>query len=221
MRRFLLRKNPPIAVPAIIAINIGVFLAWSFADGYRALPEYMFNNFLVSWSALSEGRWWTLLTSAFSHNMFWHLLLNMYVLLGFGSIIEVSVGFKRFVPFYLVAGAAGSFTHAWVSEHLLGDPGLPALGASGAIAGTILLFALKYPRQGILLFGIVPIPAIVGAMLFMGLDLWGLWAQTGGGGLPIGHGAHLGGAVTGILFFLFFEWRKRRPVPPVFRGPEI
>jgi hypothetical protein len=47
-------------------------------------------------------------------------------------------------------------------------------------------------------------PAILGALLFVGLDLLGLYAQTEGSGLPIGHGAHLGGAATGVLFYLFF-----------------
>jgi membrane associated rhomboid family serine protease len=51
------------------------------------------------------------------------------------------------------------------------------------------------------LFGIIPMPAIVGALLFVGLDLVGLFAQSEGGGLPIGHGAHLGGAATGALFY--------------------
>ncbi len=45
---------------------------------------------------------------------------------------------------------------------------------------------------------------MVGAFLFIGLDVWGLVAQSGGGGLPIGHGAHLGGAITGIIYYLLF-----------------
>lgn len=61
-----------------------------------------------------------------------------------------------------------------------------------------------FPREKILLFGIIPLPAIVGALAFIGLDIWGVVAQAGGGGLPIGHGAHLGGAITGIIYYLLY-----------------
>lgn len=87
---------------------------------------------------------------------------------------------------------------------LLSEPSLPALGASGAIAGLILVFSLVFPKEKILLFGLVPIPALWGALAFVGLDIWGLVAQTKGGGLPIGHGAHLGGALSGFLYFRFY-----------------
>src|SRR5687768_6004200 len=94
----------------IIVINIAVYLLWSFADEPRL--EYMYKNFLVSWDALSEGRYWTLLTSAFSHNMLIHILLNMFVLSSFGPVIEKVLGSWRFLKFYLVAGIMGSLSHA-------------------------------------------------------------------------------------------------------------
>ena len=53
-----------------------------------------------------------------------------------------------------------------------------------------------------LLLGIIPMPALVGVAVFVGLDIIGLIAQTEGSGLPIGHGAHLGGALTGALYYL-------------------
>ncbi|MCB0386382.1 MAG: rhomboid family intramembrane serine protease [Bdellovibrionales bacterium] len=168
------------------------------------LNGYMAQNFLVSWDALQQGRGWVLLTSAFSHLHFLHFFVNMYVLLGFGSFLERTLGRLRFLTFYLLAGMVGSFAHAAVSAFYLSDPSLPALGASGALAGVILVFSLLFPKEKILIMGIIPVPAILGAALFIGLDLWGLAAQSGGGGLPIGHGAHLGGSFTGILYYIFF-----------------
>jgi membrane associated rhomboid family serine protease len=165
---------------------------------------FMLNNFLVSWNALVEGRYWTLLTSEFSHIAFLHIFLNMYVLVMFGSIVEIVIGSRRFLAFYLVAAVIASISHAAVSAFLLHKPDLPALGASGAISGVVLVFCFLFPRAKLLLFGIIPMPAIVGAVLFVGIDAVGLYAQTEGGGLPIGHGAHLGGAATGILYYLFF-----------------
>lgn len=173
-------------------------------------PRFMNDNFLVSWTRLLEGRYWTLLTSAFSHNMFLHILLNMFVLNSFGPIIERTIGSKRFLGFYLIAGMIGSFGHTVVSRFILDKPDLSALGASGAIAGLILLFSLLYPKEKILLLGIIPMPAMVGALMFVGLDIWGVVAQAEGGGLPIGHGAHLGGAIAGFIYFLILRAQAQR-----------
>jgi membrane associated rhomboid family serine protease len=198
------RTGPPVAVPIIIATNIAVFFAWYLSLALHTESGFMIHNFLVSWSELTRGRVWILLTAAFSHNMFWHLLINMYVLDSFGPIIEHSLGLGRFVRFYLLAGLVSSLSHAVVSAWILNRPDLPALGASGAISGVVLLFALMFPRQKILLLGLIPIPAAWGALLFVGLDLWGLIAQASGGGIAIGHGAHLGGALTGLLYYFIY-----------------
>jgi membrane associated rhomboid family serine protease len=162
------------------------------------------DHFLVSYSALTEGRYWTLLGSAFSHNMVIHFFINMYVLHSFGSFLEQYLGSLRFLLFYLTAGMVGSLCHALTSAYFLHAPDMPALGASGAVAGVILVFSLMFPREKILLLGIIPLPALFGALLFVGFDIWGLYAQSTGSGLPIGHGAHLGGAVTGLIAYLFW-----------------
>lgn len=202
-----LRHKKSILVPTIISINALVFLGWQMSPSTGPFGP-MADHFLVSWKALSEGRYWVLLASAFSHNMFWHLFINMYVLLSFGSFLERYLGRFRFLSFYLLAGIISSFSHAAVSQWILNEPRQPALGASGAIAGLILLFSLCFPKEKILLLGLIPISAIWGALAFIGLDLWGLMAQAKGGGLPIGHGAHLGGAFTGILFYWLYRPRK-------------
>lgn len=194
-------------VPIIIALNIIVFLLWAFS-GHS--PQFMEENFSVSFTGVSAGHYWTLLTSVFSHTLFWHLFLNMFVLRSFGTLLERVLGSWRFLKFYLSAGIAGSLVHILVSAFILGVPDLPAVGASGAISGLILVFALMFPREKILLFAIIPMPALVGALAFMALDVWGLISQAEGGGLPIGHGAHLGGAAAGI-FYYFASLRKYRP----------
>jgi membrane associated rhomboid family serine protease len=184
-------------VLVFLAINTGVFALWLILGA----SPFMVENFLVSWDALAAGRTWTLLTSEFSHVYFLHFFVNMFVLWSFGPILEYTIGSARFLAFYLFAATVASLAHAFVSAFVLGEPSWPALGASGAISGVILLFAFIYPRARILLFGIIPVPALAGAIGFMGLDLAGLIWQAEGGGLPIGHGAHLGGALTGILYY--------------------
>lgn len=186
----------------ILFLNLLVFLGWFFSPSYGFLP-FMVNNFTVSWVGLLEGRYWTLLTSVFSHNAFFHFFINMYVLQGFGFALKSVLGRWNFLSFYLLAGVTGSFMHAVLSAFLIRTPELPALGASGAIAGIILFFSLSFPKEKLLLLGIIPIRAGWAAVLIVVLDLWGLSAQSKGGGLPIGHGAHLGGALIGVIYYFF------------------
>ncbi len=192
----------PVVLVLLLA-NTAVFILWQVAGTNPLMTEH----FLVSWSGLEAGRYWTLLSSEFSHIAFVHFFLNMYVLASFGPIVESTIGSGRFLGFYLVAAIVSSLAHASVSAFFLGQPELPALGASGAISGVILLFSCMYPRAGILLFFVIPVPALIGALLFVGLDVVGLIAQTEGGGLPIGHGAHLGGAATGVAYYLIVARR--------------
>ena len=174
----------------------------------------MTENFLVSTLHLEHLRVWTLITAAFSHNELWHLALNMFVLWSFGTVLEHLWGTRVFVFVYLAAAVVASVSHCALSSFIMGRDDIPALGASGAISGLLLAYALHFPRHRILLFGIVPVPALAGVLAFVGLDLWGLIAQGRGGGLPIGHGAHLGGALAGALIY-FLYLRATYPTPAV------
>jgi len=195
------RGRRPSVVTALAVANGIVFLLW------MSMPfQTMAGHFLVSWDHLAAGRFWVLLTAVFSHNLLFHLLINMIVLLSFGPQLEARLGSGRFLVFYLAAGITGSLAHAVVSNFLIGNPAQAALGASSAIAGVLLLFALTFPKARVLLFFVIPLPAIAAALVFVGLDVWGLITQVEGGGLPIGHGAHLGGALVGLLYYL-----ARRP----------
>lgn len=194
-------ERRPRVLPVIVALNVVVYLMWLVATHGSELWAFLVTNFLVSTDRLAQGLWWTLLTAAFSHQELWHLALNMLVLWSFGSVLERLVGWRVFVAFYLGAAVFSSLSHCFVSSVLIGNDRLAALGASGAVSAVLIAFALLFPRHKILLFGIVPIPALVGALLFVALDLWGLTAQTRGAALPIGHGAHLGGALCGAVFW--------------------
>ena len=204
------------AVSVIIAVNVLVFLGWQAAGVVPRLGDFMVTNFLVSTAHLLHGLVWTLVTAAFSHSEIWHLALNMFVLWSFGTVLERLWGTRVFVVFYLVAAVAASLSHCVVSSVLMGNPEIPALGASGAVSALLLAYAFHFPRHKILLFGIIPVPALAGVLGFVGLDLWGLLAQSRGGGLPIGHGAHLGGALAGAMMYLFYL----RATYPTHPGPE-
>jgi membrane associated rhomboid family serine protease len=193
------RRGRSGVVHALVAANVAVFLLWLWPG---APPGVMAGHFLVSWAHLADGRVWVLVSSVFSHFLLLHLLINMVVLVSFGTPLARLLGWGRFLLFYLVAGAVGSLAHALTSAFLIGAPARPALGASSAVAGVLLLFSLAFPRAKVLLFFLIPLPAIVAALAFVAIDIWGLVAQIEGAGLPIGHGAHLGGALVGLLYFL-------------------
>ncbi len=198
----------PKIVRLIIFLNILVFMLW-IAAAYLGNVSFMMDHFLVSWNSLAEGRIWTLVTSAFSHNAIFHIVINMFVLRGFGSVMSLEMGEKKFLFFYLLAGLGGSLAHSLVAEFWMHQPSLPALGASGAIAGIILYFSFLFPEEKILILGIIPVRAMWGAVILVAYDVWGLLEQTRGGGSFIGHGAHLGGAAIGICWFLIASATKR------------
>lgn len=186
-------------VHTLLGVNILVFVLWT----WPGVPQaFMVENFLVSGHHLAQGRMWVVVTSVLSHSLLIHLLVNMVVLVSFGEPMERLLGSLRFTVFFFVAGVVASLAHVATSSLLLGEPGLPALGASGALAGMLMLFSFSFPRARVLFFFILPVPALAAALAFIAIDIWGLTAQMGNGGLPIGHGAHLGGAAVGILYYL-------------------
>lgn len=202
-----MRKSPLII---ILTINIMVYLAWTFADSEQSF-KFMVENFLVSMVNVVSGRPWTIITSVFSHATFFHLLFNMLALSSFSFVMIDLLGPLRYTVFYLVAGVAGSFAHILSSTYFMHDPTMNALGASGAVSGIVLLFSLLFPQQKLLIMGLIPVRAIWGAVLLVSLDVWGLITQTRGtNGLGIGHGAHLGGAIIGILYFFILKLRSKK-----------
>ena len=135
---------------------------------------------------------WTVITYMFLHQGIMHILFNMLALYFFGSRVEMRLGPERFFALYFVSGIAGALLSFMFS------PYAPILGASGAVFGVSLAFARFWPRDQIMLWGIVPIEArwLVGIMTAMAL--FGI-----GGG--VAHFAHLGGFLGGYLYLLFLE----------------
>lgn len=189
-------------VTITIGINLVVFVLWQLAKESESIALFMIDNFLVSWTGMMDGRVWTLVTSAYSHMDLMHVLVNMFVLWSFGTALERLWGRRTFIQFYLICSVVGSLAHAVASAWIIGAPEIPALGASGAVCGLLMAFALHFPKSRILLFGIVPIPALVGVIGLVAFDAWGLINQSNGGGFGIGHAAHLGGGLAGGLFWL-------------------
>jgi membrane associated rhomboid family serine protease len=134
---------------------------------------------------------WTVITYMFAHGSFFHIFFNMLVLFFFGPPLEARWGSREFLKYYFISGigaAAMSFLFAYHS---------PIIGASGAVYGVMLAFALNWPDSQIYIWGILPVKA---KYLVAFLAAVSLMSMMGGGGGNIAHAAHLGGFVAGFLY---------------------
>ncbi|HXV85314.1 MAG TPA: rhomboid family intramembrane serine protease [Gemmatimonadales bacterium] len=149
---------------------------------------------VVAWAlALVPGlllvRPWTVVTYMFLHADPWHLLFNMLGLFFFGPRLESRLGSRKFLMLYLISGVAGALLSVFT-------PRAAIVGASGALFGVYYGFAHFWPRDRILVWGIIPVEARVLVIIMTVLALYG--GMTGGGG--VAHLAHLGGFVGGFLY---------------------
>lgn len=188
--------NSDMPLWVILGINVLVFIAWNRAEG--AQLDTMANHFLVSPSALAEGRYWTLLTSAFSHYDVNHLLFNGIALWLFGRIVLRVWGTRDFLALYLVGGVVASLGH--VAFGLATGADTAALGASGAVMALSVATAYTAPNLSVLLFFVLPIPMKALVPLYIVIDTVGLLGVTDDG---VANAAHLGGVVLGGLWVLF------------------
>jgi membrane associated rhomboid family serine protease len=148
---------------------------------------------------VKEGYVWQLFTYMFLHGGLFHILFNMFALYIFGADIERAWGTKEFIKYYFVTGIG-----AGVASFLLSfNSSTTTIGASGAIFGLLVAFALMFPERIIYLYFLFPIKAKYMALLFGGIELLASFRYTGDG---IGHFAHLGGMVVGYLY-LKADWR--------------
>ena len=174
----------------LIAANVAIsVLAWTFDDVFLALM------FVVE--PIKQGEIYRLVTSAFLHADFMHILFNMMTLFFFGPVLEDerTLGKAGFLILYFLSLLGGNLWALYVNW---GDPYYAAVGASGGVSGVLAGISLFAPFLTILIFGIIPMPAILYAVLFIGFSAFAM----GSGAFGISHEAHLGGAVTGILVVL-------------------
>jgi membrane associated rhomboid family serine protease len=210
---------PPV-IKALLVIN-GV--VWLLLD--VLLPPFrihdipifaIFAEYLALWPP-GENFWpWQLLTYMFLHGGLFHLLFNMLALWMFGMELEMVWGSRRFLIFYLACGLAAGVANIVVAP-LLGQAG-PTVGASGAVFGVLIAFAMLFPDRPIYLYFLLPVKAKYMVTAYIGLELFfGVTNTTDG----IAHVAHLGGAAAGFLlvlaqrsgFSLGWLWPAARPKP--------
>ena len=146
----------------------------------------------------------------FMHADLGHLAFNMLTLFFLGTWVERVWGMRRFLFFYLFAGLGAALTHLifmYYEVNYLGATSainIPVLGASGAVYGVLVAFAVLFPNHRLmLLFPPIPIKAKYLALGLIAIDLFSGLSNTGSN---IAHFAHLGGALFGYLLIRY--WYK-------------
>ena len=200
----------PAVTRNLLFINVLVFVAT------LVNQDFMYGTFAMFYPASPLFRWWQPLTHMFMHGGFWHILFNMYTLVMFGIVVERALGTRKFLILYFVAGFGAVALHTgveWLQAQALSPNSVeyinllrtPVVGASGAIYGVLVAFAMLYPEARMtLLFPPVTLDAKWMVAIFIGIEL--LTGITGTQ-MGIAHFAHLGGALFGFLLILY--WRKR------------
>lgn len=188
---------------AIILLNVFVFIALQSPDPNAPINQY---GPATAEDVLFKGQLWRLVTFQFLHGGTSHIFWNMFILWMFGRIVEMQVGTKRFLWLYLLAGVAGGLGNSlfgWTMSSLYNDPSwltVGCIGASGGVMAITIAFALMNPKAPVLLFFILPIPAIWLAVGYFVLETWPLLSmlQTGRSPSNVAYAAHVGGMLYAL-----------------------
>lgn len=182
----------PITVLLIAANVAASMLAFS-------NPAFMDKNLFHVGPILHRREWHRIITSGFLHGGALHLLVNMYVLWTFGRVIEYNLGPVSFLIIYFAALIGGNL---WALLENKTKPNYRALGASGATSGIVMSFILFRPFEPLMIFPIpFFMPAVVLGIAFIVVSA--ILAQREN--KVIGHEAHLGGALAGLLATMAVE----------------
>ena len=208
----------PTVTKNLIIINVIIFIATMINQ------EFMIGTFALFYPTSPFFHWWQVVTHMFMHGGFWHIFFNMYTLLIFGGVVERIIGPKKFLLFYFICGFGAVALHLGVEylqmqiymdgvaqgsaaamQNIEAIKLTPTVGASGAIYGVLMGYAMLFPESRMtLLFPPITLSAKWMVVAFAVIEL-----LTGVTGLAngIAHFAHLGGMLIGWLMILW--WRKR------------
>ena len=210
-------RTTPYVVFVLIVLNVLIFI---YELSLQSMGGEALNQFFNVWAIVPAeltdsfggravnpvGEWFTLISSQFLHGGFAHLGGNMLYLWIFGNNIEDKLGHSRFVVFYLTCGALAGLAQ-WIFAP---QSVVPTLGASGAIAGVMGAYIIRFPKAQILT--LVPLFLFITTIRIPAVFFLGLWfvqqafygvaslganADIGAGG--VAYRAHAGGFIFGVI----------------------
>jgi membrane associated rhomboid family serine protease len=206
------------AIKILIAVNVAAFVA------AILMPAITLRLGLRPADVLGQLQIWQPITYMFLHAGFFHILFNMLTLWMFGVELERMWGSRFFTKFYFVSGIGAAATTLLLS-FVPGSFGTElyyslTVGASGAIYGVLLAYALYFPNRPIYMYLLFPIPAKYFVMIMGAISLLSSLSGPGNG---IAHTTHLGGLVAAYIYlkgtrvhllsemqYRFLKWRINR-----------
>lgn len=213
------RVTPPVAVTAIILLNVAAFLYSLGLDGravsqlfhlYGVVPARFFEPVWAAGVGYPDSMGWPLVSYMFLHGGWLHIILNMWMLWIFGDNIEDVTGHFGFVVFYLLCGLAAAGLHMVFEQ----SSPVPVIGASGAVAGVMGAYIMLYPHGRVLtLVPILFIPLFLRIPSYLFLGVWFLSQLAAGlvssanNAMSVAWWAHVGGFLAGCVLILWFRRR--------------
>lgn len=212
------RRTFPAVTYVLIALNVLAFL-WELGLGAQ-LDRVIFSIAFIPRDFWVPGRWisdlTTMIASMFLHGGFMHIGSNMLYLAIFGDNIEDRLGHFKYILFYFACGIVATLAHAFFSP----TSAIPAIGASGAIAGVLGAYLVLYPHARVTT--LIPIFVFITVRQLPAVVILGLWfvlqlfSGVGSLGVPdaqdmggVAYFAHIGGFVAGMLLILLVGRARR------------
>jgi membrane associated rhomboid family serine protease len=203
---YKMRPQRPSAIPnvifALLIIN-GVVFALQ-----QVSPRFLMINFALWPAGPSNSPFmpWQLVTYGFLHGNLMHIAFNMFALWMFGRELELMMGVRRFLTYFLTCVIGAGFIQLIVA----GTQGglYPTVGASGGVFGILLAYGLAFPNRMImLLFPPIPMKAKYFVLVFGLLELY---LGVSGNAPGVANFAHLGGMLFGFLLLRYWSRSRRR-----------
>ncbi len=176
------------AVKNLLIINGVVFLLMYFLG---------MGNFFIKWFslipafAINRVQLWRFVSYIFLHGGFGHIIFNMFMLWMFGVGLERLWGSKEFYTFFFITGIVAGISSAVFNFGAF----TPTIGASGAIYGILMAYALLFPEQEVYIYFLFPVKMKYLVLFLFAIEFLSSFQMDG-----IAHFAHLGGMVAGYLY---------------------
>ncbi|GIM52434.1 rhomboid family intramembrane serine protease [Capnocytophaga cynodegmi] len=182
--------NLSLATLVIIIANV-LFSMQGFKD------YSFFNKYKFGIREVQRGEYMRMITSGFLHADWQHLIFNMITLFFFADVVIAYAGITHFVLVYIFSLALGSLFALFFHRN---EPYYTAVGASGAVTGILYASILFNPQMLIIVF-VIPMPAYIFGIGYLLYSIYGMKSRTDN----IGHSAHFGGAVGGLIYALAYQ----------------
>ncbi|MEP0518976.1 MAG: rhomboid family intramembrane serine protease [Hyphomicrobiales bacterium] len=213
----LLHVKRPYVNWALIAITIIIFVVFQAQAGllggvglpasFGVIPSVLFETRALPPDLVVIPADWTLVSYAFFHGGWMHLIGNMLFLWVFGDNIEDALGHIKYLLFYLLCAAGGGYAHAIFNA----NSEAPLIGASGAVAGVVAAYLILHPKVKVWILALGRIPLRLSALWVLGawilMQIYNLFAAADS---EVAWWAHIGGLICGAALVLLL---KRREVP--------